>query len=361
MWMRTCVFKLPLCENCAPRVSHLNGYSLVWICTRAHTCVRAHSHALPHKSTYILSLFSVFPWRIMSQKSTFNGKSLRFENNTNTHRNTGTHPRTSTHRTYKNWRIRKRSLFWQEVTLCATADSHNYSSRGFRPTTTQRSGHFWARSEPFSKTWRPRCNGRLWRKKKVFSAVNPFLFECTRAHTCVRAHSHALPHKSTYILSLFSVFPWRIMSQKSTFNGKSLRFENNTNTHRNTGTHPRTSTPKQWPFAGHIRIGAYAKGHCFGRKLRFAQLRILTITPHVVSAQQRHNAVGISGHVLNHFLRLEDHVVMDACGERKKCFLPLTRFYSNVHVHILACAHIHTHSLIKARTFSVCFLYSPGG
>ena len=111
-------------------------------CTRAHTCVRAHSHALPHKSTYILSLFSVFPWRIMSQKSTFNGKSLRFENNTNTHRNTGTHPRTSTHRTYKNCRIRKRSLFWQEVTLCATADSHNYSSRdcGFRPTTTQRDG-----------------------------------------------------------------------------------------------------------------------------------------------------------------------------------------------------------------------------
>ena len=31
--MRTCVFKLPLCDNCAPEVSHLNGFSLVWIWT----------------------------------------------------------------------------------------------------------------------------------------------------------------------------------------------------------------------------------------------------------------------------------------------------------------------------------------
>ena len=42
-------------------------------------------------------------------------------------------------------------------------------------------------------------------------------------------------------------------------------------------------------------IQELAKGHCFGRKLRFAQLRILTITPHViaVSAQQRHNETGV--------------------------------------------------------------------
>ena len=33
MWTRTCVFKLPLCENCAPQVSHLNGFSVVWIRT----------------------------------------------------------------------------------------------------------------------------------------------------------------------------------------------------------------------------------------------------------------------------------------------------------------------------------------
>ena len=123
----------------------------------------------------------------------------------------------------------------------------------------------------------------------MFSAVNPFLFECTRAHTCVRAHSHALPHKSTYILSLFSVFPWRIMSQKSTFNCKSLRFENNTNTHRNTRTHPRTSTHRKYK---NWRI---RKRSLFWQEVTFAQLRILTITPHViaVSAQQRHNETGV--------------------------------------------------------------------
>ena len=104
-------------------------------------CAHIHTHSLIKARTFSVC-FLYFPWRIMSQKSTFNGKSLRFEHNTNTHRNTRTHPRTSTHRKYKNWRIRKRSLFWQEVTLCATADSHNYSSRdcGFRPTTTQRDG-----------------------------------------------------------------------------------------------------------------------------------------------------------------------------------------------------------------------------
>ena len=36
--------------------------------------------------------------------------------------------------------------------------------------------------------------------------ANPFLFECTRAHTCGRAHSRALSHKSTYTLNSFSVF-----------------------------------------------------------------------------------------------------------------------------------------------------------
>ena len=45
---------------------------------------------------------------------------------------------------------------------------------------------------------------------------------------------------------------------------------------------------------GNIRIGAGAKGHCFSRKLRIAQLRILTISRHViaVSAQQRDNEKG---------------------------------------------------------------------
>ena len=60
-------------------------------------------------------------------------------------------------------------------------------------------------------------------------------------------------------------------------------------------------------------------------------------------------AVGISAHARSEpFLGHEDNVVIDACGE-SKCFLALTRFYSNV----------HAHSLIKARTLSICFLYFP--
>ena len=47
--------------------------------------------------------------------------------------------------------------------------------------------------------------------------------------------------------------------------------------------------------AQELRIGAGAKGHCFVRKLRIAQLRILTISRHVivVSAQQRDNCKGV--------------------------------------------------------------------
>ncbi|KAK2183561.1 hypothetical protein NP493_306g01000 [Ridgeia piscesae] len=33
VWIRTCFFKLPLSENCAPQVSHLYGLSPVWIRT----------------------------------------------------------------------------------------------------------------------------------------------------------------------------------------------------------------------------------------------------------------------------------------------------------------------------------------
>ena len=33
MWIRTWAFKLPLCENCTPQVSHLCGLSPVWIRT----------------------------------------------------------------------------------------------------------------------------------------------------------------------------------------------------------------------------------------------------------------------------------------------------------------------------------------
>ena len=67
-------------------------------------------------------------------------------------------------------------------------------------------GHFWTRSEPFlghkDNVIIDACG-----KSKVFSPVNPFLFKCTRAHTCGRAVSRALSHKSTYTLNLISVFP----------------------------------------------------------------------------------------------------------------------------------------------------------
>ena len=45
----------------------------------------------------------------------------------------------------------------------------------------------------------------------------------------------------------------------------------------------------------YIGIDAGAKGHCFVRKLRIAQLRTLTISRHViaVSAQQRDNEKGV--------------------------------------------------------------------
>ena len=84
-----------------------------------HILAGAHIHAHSLIKALTLSIyFLYFPWRIMSQKSTFKGKRLMFYNNTNTHINTGTH-------VYKNWRRRKRSLFCQEVPQCATADSRN--------------------------------------------------------------------------------------------------------------------------------------------------------------------------------------------------------------------------------------------
>ena len=39
-----------------------------------------------------------------------------------------------------------------------------------------------------------------------------------------RAHSRALSHKNKYTLNFFLYFPWRIVSQKSTFKGKSIMF-----------------------------------------------------------------------------------------------------------------------------------------
>ena len=61
MWIRTCVFKLPLCENCAPQESHLYGLCTVWIQTwffklpfvrivhhRYHICMVSHQCGCGH-------------------------------------------------------------------------------------------------------------------------------------------------------------------------------------------------------------------------------------------------------------------------------------------------------------------------
>ena len=52
---------------------------------------------------------------------------------------------------------------------------------------------------------------------------------------------------------------------------------------------------RERPRIGNIRIGAAVKALCFVRKLRIAQLRLLTISGHViaVSAQQRDNEKGV--------------------------------------------------------------------
>ena len=64
-------------------------------------------------------------------------------------------------------------------------------------------------------------------------------------------------------------------------------------------------------------------------------------------------AVGISGHVLSHFLGHEEH-----CNRRlwrkQKCFLPITHFYSNVYVHTLSPSHAR-----KSTYTLIVFLYFP--
>ena len=95
--------------------------------------------------------------------------------------------------------------------------------------------------------------------------------------TLADAHIHAPS------LNLFSVFSLVDSVPKVTFKIKRLMFQNNTNTHRNTRTHPRTSTHRTY------KNWRRRKRSLLCRKLRIAQLQILTISHHViaVSAQQR--------------------------------------------------------------------------
>jgi len=127
---------------------------------------------------------------------------------------------------------------------------------------------------------------------KTKSCFTPFLCKCTCTHPCGRVHTRTLSRTNLRTLVLFLYFHWRRVSQKSTFNGKRLVFNGNrlvflrTRIHR--GTRDRTS---ERTHTGNVRIGTCVKGPCFARKLRIAQLRILTISGHViaVSAQQRDN------------------------------------------------------------------------
>ena len=84
-------------------------------------------------------------------------------------------------------------------------------------------------------------------------------------------------------------FHWWRVSQKSTFNGKRQEL---LRTRINTETRDRT---RGRTHTGNVRVGTCVKGQYFARKLRIAQLRILTISGHViaVSAQRRDNEYGV--------------------------------------------------------------------
>jgi hypothetical protein len=69
-------------------------------------------------------------------------------------------------------------------------------------------GHFWTRSEPFSRTRSQRCNRRLWRKQKCFLPLTRFY---TNLHVHILAGAHIHAHRK----------------------------------HINTRTHPRTSTHRK--------------------------------------------------------------------------------------------------------------------
>ena len=81
------------------------------------------------------------------------------------------------------------------------------------------------------------------------SCFTPFLFECTRTHHCGFVHTRALSRTHARTLVLFLYFHWRRVSQKSTFNGKTLVFLT-TRLHRR--TRDRTS---ERTLTGNVRIG----------------------------------------------------------------------------------------------------------
>ena len=84
------------------------------------------------------------------------------------------------------------------------------------------SGHFWTRSEPYFGHEDNVVVDACGESKSVFSPVNPFIFECTRAHTC-DIYAHSLIKARTFSIR-FLYFPWRIVSQKFIFKAKNVMF-----------------------------------------------------------------------------------------------------------------------------------------
>ena len=115
--------------------------------------------------------------------------------------------------------------------------------------------------------------------------VSPRFYFNVHVHTLAGAYIHAHSLVGTRAFVFYLYFHWLRVSQKSTFPGKRLVF---LRIRIHTGTRDRT---RERTHTGNVRIGTCVKGPCFARKLRVAQLRILTISGHViaVSAQQRDN------------------------------------------------------------------------
>ena len=115
--------------------------------------------------------------------------------------------------------------------------------------------------------------------------MTPF-YSNVHAHTLAGAYVHVNSLIHPHVYSYFCpYFHWWRVSQKSTFNGKRLVFlRKRIHTETRDRTRERTHT-------GNVRFGTCVKGQCFAMKLRIAQVRILTISGHVisVSAQRRDN------------------------------------------------------------------------
>ena len=97
-------------------------------------------------------------------------------------------------------------------------------------------------------------------------------------HTPLRARTNTstLSYTRTYTRISVCIFTSGV-SKKRTFNGKRLVFLR-TRIHTETCDRTRKRT-----HTGNVRFATCVNGECFARKLRTAQLRILTISGHVIA------------------------------------------------------------------------------